>query len=450
MASTYLQRTISSSGSTTKGTLSVWVKKCSIGSIYPRIWTSYVSSNEWIEVYFDNSDRLATYCQVSGSTKFHFVTTRKFRDTNGFYHIVVAFDSTQATASNRVKMYVNGVQETAFDTNTNNTSQNDDLKFNKSSNTDVIGRYVSGSNNYFDGQISHLHWIDGTAYTPSTFGSTDATTGEWKINTSPTLTMGTNGFTILKDGNTITDQSANSNNFTVGGGTLTKTEDCPSNVFATFNVLQNRQGNSFSYGNNKVDIPQAKYFGAASTLGMYSGKYYCEIKLTGGGTDGSGNYKSFIGISGNPSEQDRNNRYLGQDSYSYGYNNDGGNVDNNASSTSYGNSYTNGDIVGIALDLDNNKLYFSKNGTWQNSGVPTSGSTGTGAVSIGTSPTGFWFFGCSSSSTNYTTNHSANFGNGYFQSTAVSSAGSNASNNGIFEYDVPSGYTALSTKGLNT
>ena len=79
--------------------------------------------------------------------------------------------------------------------------------------------------------MSHIHFNDGYVYPASTFGSTDSTTGEWKINTSPSMTMGTNGFTILKDGNIITDQSSNSNNFTLVAGTLTKTEDCPSNVF---------------------------------------------------------------------------------------------------------------------------------------------------------------------------------------------------------------------------
>jgi len=94
------------------------------------------------------------------------------------------------------------------------------------------------SSAYFDGSMSHVHFIDGTAYDASAFGSTDSTTGEWKINTSPSVTYGTNGFFILKDGNSVTDQSPNSNNFTVGGGTLTKTEDNPSNVFATLNPLR--------------------------------------------------------------------------------------------------------------------------------------------------------------------------------------------------------------------
>ena len=100
--------------------------------------------------------------------------------------------------------------------------------------------------------MSHIHFCDGTALAPTVFGSTDATTGEWKINTSPSLHYGTNGFTILKDGNTITDQSANSNNFSLGGGTLTKTEDSPSNVFATWNPLYQIQCNILFNGNTNV------------------------------------------------------------------------------------------------------------------------------------------------------------------------------------------------------
>jgi hypothetical protein len=134
-----------------------------------------------------------------------------------------------------------------------------------------------------------------------------------------------------------------------------------------------------------------------------------------------------------------------QQSRGYCYHAQTGNQGNNNSTSSYGNSWTTNDIVGVAMDLDNSKLYFSKNGTWQNSGVPTSGSTGTGAISIASGytylPTFSQYYGSEF--------FSLNFGNGSFKGTAVSSAGTNASGNGIFEYDVPTGYTALSTKGLN-
>ena len=122
----------------------------------------------------------------------------------------------------------------------------------------------------------------------------------------------------------------------------------------------------------------------------------------------------------------------------------------NGSTSSYGNTWTTNDIIGIAMDLDNSKLYFSKNGTWQDSGDPTSGATGTGAISItavGSTEAGFYFPAVSDHAGSSWTNaiFSFNFGNGFFGTTAISSEGTNASGIGKFEYDVPAGYTALST-----
>jgi len=308
--------------------------------------------------------------------------------------------------------------------------------------------------------MSHVHFIDGTAYPASTFGSTDSTTGEWKINTSPSVTYGTNGFFILKDGNSVTDQSGQSNNLTVDNGTLTKTEDCPDNVFATWNAnLRPNSTASFAYGNTKqttnsshqADVTASGF----TTLGMTKGKFYAEFKVD------AVNW-TMLGVSCdiNSNQQGSTNSM-----YNFIYNNKGfayysvnGNCyhTNSSTSVSYGNSYTTNDIIGIALDLDNYKLYFSKNGVWQNSGDPTSGSTGTGSTqSAGTItlPTftgdNEYFFCHADFDQSAQSQVSANFGNGYFGTTAVSSAGTNASGNGIFEYDVPSGYTALSTKGLN-
>ena len=234
MASTYLTRSESSAGSSTKATFSAWIKRSKITSNYPRIFSSYIdNSNHW-KVYFDNTDKLNVYGEAGGSLTCQVITSRKFRDTNAFYNLVIAVDSTQGTASNRVKLYVNGIQETAFDYATY-PSSSADMKFNGGSgNTDVIGKKEGASSDYFDGSMSHIHFIDGTAYDASAFGEYDAN-GVWKINTSPSVTYGTNGFFILKNGNSVTDQSGNGNNFTVAGGTLTNTEDSPSNVFATFN-----------------------------------------------------------------------------------------------------------------------------------------------------------------------------------------------------------------------
>ena len=116
---------------------------------------------------------------------------------------------------------------------------------------------------------------------PTVFGETDATTGEWKIITNPSFTLGNNGFTILKDGNTVTDQSSNSNNWTVAAGTLTKSEDCPSNIFATWNALDNfYPSHTLSYGNTRLVYNTNNEAFINSTIGMESGKFYMELKNT--------------------------------------------------------------------------------------------------------------------------------------------------------------------------
>ena len=293
--------------------------------------------------------------------------------------------------------------------------------------------------------MSYAMFTDGSAYDASSFGSTDATTGEWKITTGPSLTYGNNGFFILKDGNSVTDQSGNSNNFTVSDGTLTQTEDNPSNNFATLNNLIKNNA-SFDYGNLKLTTTVGTKDNAASTIGVSQGKWYAEAKLIAQSAA-----RFVLGVSPDPQDLEINNNFVGYQTDSVAYASDG-EVYKNTSSQYTGSTYTTNDIVGIALDLDNNNVYFHKNGTYQNSGDPTSGATGTGAVSL-TSPssltTGFYFIAMGDTSNVHNITGEINFGNGYFGTTAISSEGTNASGYGKFEYDVPTGYTALCTKGLN-
>jgi hypothetical protein len=177
---------------------------------------------------------------------------------------------------------------------------------------------------------------------------------------------------------------------------------------------------------------------------MNSGKYYCEIKATN-----IYNGLARFGISGSQAS----NSGFGNAADEYVFMANSGQKRNNNTTSAYsGVAWNSGDIIGIAVDLDNNYIYFSRNGSWINSGDPTSGSSGTNsAFSLGTPSTGFYYFGVNDADNagSSANTYQANFGNGYFGTTAVSSAGTNASNNGIFEYDVPTGYTALSTKGLN-
>ncbi len=445
MASTYLTFTqqTPSTAEAQKFTISMWVKRCGLASIQGLYGNTYSNTHRGY-IYFDSSDRLVFF-DSSGTS---LVTSRKFRDITGFSHIVVATDTTQGTASNRVKIYVNGVQVTAFDTETY-PNQNQDLKIMNTTNTPYMGRIVeAGTSYYLDGVLSHVHFTQGYVYQASDFGSTDATTGQWKINTSPTISnYGTNGFWWLKDSIATTDHSPNSNTFTVSGGTLTKTEDNPSNVFCTLNnnTLPSDQVNINTGNLAKTNTPTSNAWRSFyGTIGAISGKYYFEFKIDNIESSDTNNF--WVGIV-NSDEQTHssNNSKFYEEGQGYGYHAKTGNKGNNNQTFSYGNSSTTNDIIGVAMDLDNAKLYFSKNGTWQDSGDPTSGSTGTGAMIIAANTMYVPAF-----SQYYGNEHfSVNFGNGYFGTTAVSSAGTNASGNGIFEYDVPTGYTALSTKGLN-
>jgi len=306
--------------------------------------------------------------------------------------------------------------------------------------------------------MSHVAHVDGTQELPTIFGSTDSTTGEWKIKTSitPSSGWGTNGYHILVDGNSGTDQSGQSNNWTVGAGTLTKTEDNPSNVFATMNFATSKgnytltKGNLVCYGGNQNHWKYA----FISNIGASSGKYYWEIRLnTDNGHNITGICRSdktwtdstvysnggFNGVQSSASAG-------GLGIYSQTGASMGGALYINGSST----TLTTNDIVMYALDLDNKKMWVGKNGVWANAG---SGG-GVGNPATGANPlwgSGEFTTGASylpASQIYYTNAHVYNFGNGYFETTQVS-AGTNASGNGIFEYDVPTGYTALSTKGLN-
>ncbi len=423
----------------------MWVKRVKLG-VDQWLVQAGASGSEF-DIRFTTSDQIR-FSTWDGSNGYGMITTRVFRDVSAWYHLVFQYDTAQATDTNRNKIYVNGEQISPSDTSAYNAGKHPPQNYDNPSwnNTTAfrINDVTWTSSSPKDAVYSHIHHTDGYAYDASTFGSTDATTGEWKINTSPSITMGTNGFTILKDGNTITDQSSNSNNFTLGGGTLTKTEDCPDNVFATLNPLDVSRlantGNTFSNGNLTVTDGSSNYLVAQSTLAATTGKFYWEVKI---------NATTSTSVSGvGVCDLDNFSRADGAANTAYGwiYAPDG-DKRHNSSATAYGDTYAANDIIGIALDMTNGFLYFSKNGTWQNSGNPESGASGTNAAFGSISGTiGSHAYDGSSTQTH---EYSFNFGNGYFGSTQISSAGTNASGIGIFEYDVPTGYTALSTKGLN-
>ena len=437
-----------------KGTYSLWLKRSLISS-QQYVIGNLNDANNYGYIRFKADDILQVLSFYSSATNASLKTNRKFRDTNAWYHIVVRIDMAQAATNDRMRLYVNGVEETSYSAQSASSDVNNGLLINSASTGHRIASQDTVSGERFDGLISHVHYCDGYSYGPEEFGETDSTTGQWKIKVDPSVTYGSTGYFMFKDNASLNDQSGNSNNFTAGaGGAPTPTVDSPSNVFATFNALDNYLGGgTLANGNTKYTSVSSKHDFAVSTLGMESGsgKFYAEFKVHQD-TD-----YNIIGISDHSYQG--SNQELSEDNYSYGYYNDtsDGKVRANSSNVLTGMpDFGNGDIIGVAVDLENHKLYFSKNGTFINSGDPTSGATGTGAVSIQDLSSvstnygqGVYFFAAGLWNTSASGSYSANFGNGYFGTTAITSEGTNASGIGKFEYDVPTGYTALSTKGLN-
>jgi hypothetical protein len=446
MASTYLSRTSSTPTNALKWTFSAWVKISGIANdTFLLDFNTDTNNRSQIGFSNDSSEpRFMVYEKVTGSTSQLITTSRLFRDPSAWYHIVVSCDRTLATSSDRTKIYVNGVQETSF-TSATYPTQNVTGIINTAVST-LIGKY-SQSTLYFDGCLAHYHFIDGTAYDASDFGQTDATTGIWKPKTSPSVTYGTNGFFLKFENSANMDLDSSPNNLTFStSGNLTQTVDTPSNVYCVWNAI-NPFGGTLANGNLTVGNNSSYDHNAQGTLGMTSGKWYWEYKMS----DTHGEF----GVCENSKSPQTDPQTAAGNYFLYNNGNTTGtifnNVSGNSSSTITVSAFANGQILGCAYDADNEALYIHQNGIYVNSGDPTSGASKTGAIitnlraRYGGTIVPFLGFGTSAARTNFHTN----FGNGYFGTTPVASAGLNG-NGSIFEFDCPSGYYALNTKNINT
>ena len=454
-----LSKTFSSAGNRKTFTFSCWFKRGTITSIFNRLFSCYSDNDNRDEIYFHNTNDTLIIENVASSTGKNFVLNRVFRDTLAWYNFILAVDTTQSTESNRLKIYINGTQETSFSTS-DYPSLNADWNF-ANNIAHYIGRsgYSSGSNSYFDGYMSEVVFIDGSQLDATSFGEFDEDSGIWKPIDVSGLTFGTNGFYLdFEDSSALgNDVSGNNNDFTVNNLTsIDQTTDTCTNNFCTLNSLgSHRLGGgslriaTFSEGNNKAVIGASGYLERApGTMAFSQGKWYWEVKGVSG-TSSSG--YPLIGIISVDANGNNYNGDSGFPSMMYMY--DGGKAYNAISSVSYGDAYTNGDIIGVAVDLDNKAIWFSKNGTWQNSATQSEieAGTTTNAAFSGTSasdgfPSTSFFYqpfligGASSSVTLET-----NFGNPPY---SVSSPKSDGNGYGAFSYTVPSGYYALNTKNL--
>jgi len=439
-----LSRANDSGGSNTAGTLSFWAKRCEINTSY--LFYARSDDSNVFNVYFSNTatSRLEIRSTQGGSTDFQYKTNMKFRDVSAWYHIVIAIDTTDGTAADRCKLFVNGSRITSFETQTN-FDQNDTIEwFQSDATVYVSGEFEGGTiANSNDGYIADLNFVDGTQYDASYFGETNDN-GVW-IPKKFTGTQGTNGFrlefqqtgTSANASGMGADTSGNGNHLTPSNLAATDvTVDTPTNNFCTLNPLDNYfQAATFAEGNTKITTNASNYSASSSTIGVANGKWYFEAKATDV-------HDSLIGVSGQTETSSSNG--LGQNANQVGYLSSG-NARKGGSDTSTGYaSYTDNDIIGVALDIDNSKIYFSKNGTYQASGDPANNSNGFALTAVASTSTGFYTPSVGDNGSSAAI-WEINFGNAPF---SISSGNADANGYGNFEYAVPSGYYALCTKNL--
>jgi len=443
-SSDYLTRTPSSTTNRRTFTISFWIKTSTAGGT---IFSTgdYGAGDGFFNVRLSSSGRLVLddYDQGGEFYNVRWVTpsTTVFRDPSAWYHMVISIDSTQATLSDRVNFYLNGENiDSLFTDNASGTpSQNSDFHVNYNK-VHQIGRDQNNTD-YFDGYIAEFVMIDGQALDPTSFGEFDEDTGIWKPIDVSELTFGTNGFYLdfENSGSLGADVSGNGNNFTVNNLTsVDQTTDTCTNNFATLNGVYKLDSITLSNGNLSSANTTGTWYHAPATIGASQGKWYCEIKSDNmaSGYTLNGIMDMEVAVSNGVNSL----THTANTSDGYGYYSANGNSYTNATGTSYGASLTTGDILQIAMDLDNNYVYFGKNGTWQNSGDPTSGATGTGGISITSGKTYTFAVANYNSAT-----QSINFGSPPF---TISSGNSDGNGYGNFEYAVPSGYYALNTKNL--
>jgi len=446
-SSDHLTRSLGGSPtSTRKATWSYWVKRSTLtSSASEMIYSNEVADdNNRGFIQFEDNDSFRMTDSVSST---QLKTNRLFRDVSAFYHIVLAIDTTQGTAANRIKLYVNGVQETSFAT-ASYPDQNDDLKIltGGQTNKQHISK-VHGGSGYFGGYLSEFVFIDGLQLAPTSFGEFEEDSGIWVPIDVSGLTFGTNGFYLdFEDSSALGNDANGGTDFTVNNLTAAdqSTDTCTNN-FATLNSLNNywaaatfSEGNLVYTSNNTGD-----YYGISpSTIGVSKGKWYFEAKTsTASGQD-------ILGITSR--NMTGRTTWLGSRSQEYGYYQDNGEIRSNAggggSDTSYGQTYTVNDIIGIYMDLDNNLMYVSDNGSLMNSGA---GHTITAAAST---DSGFYHFAVGDNSDS-TQVWQCNFGG--TSGFAISSAVADDNGFGAFEYSpnitgdsVAKKFYSLCTKNL--
>ena len=436
----HLRRTNNTGETSNKiGTYSGWVKRSTIALDGMMFEGKDLDANNYTQIYFQATGKLTVY----GSGSSDIVSTALFKDPTAWYHVCVAIDTTQGTAANRVKIYVNGVQLTSL-TNGNGDAaeypdQNDVIYFAVNGDQQAIGIREDGAL-LWNGYFSEVVYIDGAALAPTSFGEFDEDSGIWKPIKVSGLTAGTNGFLYTFEQTAQLGKDTFSGNANFGTeenfGTINQKTDTCTNNFCIWNVAADNQDVTFGSGACKVVHGTATARRPViSTFGVANGKWYWEWKAAGSPT--AANMEVGIVNYASPTSQ---GRYLGQalttDADFTTYIGDG-NINVSGSASDSGTAYAGGNIIGVAVDVDNEKIYFYKNNTLINSG-----GTDYSGMTIGS---GFIFMSNADRSGSASYTASVNFGQPV---VANSSDAADGNGHGRFEYAPPSGFLALCTKNL--
>jgi len=419
-----------SGGNQDTWTFSAWIKRSTfrmvehVGNARQSIFSTRhpTSTSENCNLSFEASDELFLTVNDGSGIVGRLGTNRKFTDCGAWYHIMAIWDSGNATAGNRMRMFVNGVEETSFKTDTN-PSQDADSYINEANNVLRIGIGGDGGTSAypFDGYMAEVCLIDGTVYTASDFGEFDEDSPTiWKPKDVSGLTFGTNGFYLDFEASGNLGNDAN-------GGTdfaennivaADQAQDSPTNNFCTMNPLDNYwQGSTYSQGNLTVETAGGgSSFIHSATIPVSNGKWYWEVKMDDDDQKSVGVIDYLQPDSSEAMSLGCCYRDIDGKSHSIA----------NPARQDYGDTYGDGDIIGHYLDLDNNKMYFAKNGTIQASGA------GLPLTAAASTKHGWYTPSCCKEDGGST--FFFNFGNGDFDGTAVSSSNADANGYGLFEY----------------
>jgi len=442
--SAYMHKT-AAAGNRRTFTFSTWFKRGQLGT-NQQLFNSYSAANAGGFAYMQLEaiesgvvgDRISL--EVYGTILLK--TTQVLRDPSSWYHLVIAVDTTSGTANNRCRMYLNGTEITDFVTR-NNPDQNFDFAFNQNNIDMYLGSNNYGGNkgNYFDGYMAEVVWIDGTQYAATDFGEFDEDSNIWKpLESVSDLTFGTNGFYLdfKASGNLGNDANGGTDLTEVNLAATDQSTDTCTNNFTLWNALNQQSSISYSEGNTTFINSSGGNRMAFSNFGVTAGKWYAELKV------GVVHNHMRLGVADISFYIPVTNAYSTNLPNSISYANDNPIYIGGSSQGDFG-SFTTDDIISIVMDMDNGFVYFAKNGTYLNSGDPTSGSDGTGGFAIPNYTTKTYCFLGSSYDGGTDATVLANFG-----SPSYSESGGETDGNGYgnFAHAVPSGYFSLNTKNL--